>query len=370
MKRNLREVKMENDFILFSMGPVEMDPEITKIGGMKLPYFRTPEFSQINLDICSMLKKFVHTGANSEVVLLTASGTGAMEAAVINTFGRSDRLLIIVGGCFGKRFARICEIHNLQHTIIKLKQGQTLTKGQLEPYRGKGYTGLLVNVHETSTGVYYDPVMIGEYCRQEGMVLVVDAISSFLADPFYVDKWNVDVTILSTQKGLALPPGLSILIINNKTVEKIKRNVVPSLYFDLRDYFANMHRGQTPYTPALDILLRLRARLTQVENTGVSKIVQNTARLAADFRRRIKKLPFSIPSEKLSNALTPLQPRDGVSAYEIFLYLKGTYNIIVCPNGGELKDRLFSVGHMGHLTTNDNKKLIDAFSEMKERGLI
>lgn len=364
------KVEMKKDFTLFSVGPVQMDPEIMKIGVMALPYFRTEEFSQTNLATCSLLKQFVGSGTDSEVVLLTASGSGAMEAAVINTFGRSDKILIIAGGDFGRRFAKICQIHNLDNTVVGLQQGKTLTKDFLWRYRGKGYTGLLVNAHETSTGVYYDLPMIGEFCKQEGLVFVVDAISSFLADPYYMDQWNIDITILSTQKALALPPGLSFLVINEKTTERINSNKTTSLYFDLPNYFTNMRRGQTPYTPALGILLQLKMRLMQIKKSGVTSIIENTARLARDFRERITSLPFSIPSDKLSNALTPLQPRDGISAHEIFIHLKDNYRIIVCPNGGELKHRLFRVGHMGHLHTADNKKLINAFFEMKEKGLI
>jgi aspartate aminotransferase-like enzyme len=361
---------MEKDFTLFSVGPVEMSPEILKIGARKLPYFRTEEFSAANLSICSLLKEFVSTEDNSEVVILTASGSGAMEAAVINTFNNNDKILVVVGGSFGERFAKICEIHQFNKTVIKLKQGETLKKEHLESFRGKGYAGLLINAHETSTGVYHNLSMIGEFCKQEQLLFVVDAISSFLADPYYMDQWNIDVTILSTQKALALPPGLSILIINKKTAERIKNNNVSSLYFNLKDYFDNMRHGQTPYTPAVGIILQLKARLEEIKQIGADNIVKNTAVLANDFRQRIENLPFIIPSERLSNALTPLQPSSAVNAHQVFLYLKDNYNIFVCPNGGKLKESLFRVGHMGNIVVDDNKKLIEAFWEMKERDLI
>lgn len=362
--------KARNKSILFSVGPVEMDPKIGRQVTKGLPYFRTEEFSQINKEICSMLKSIAGTHRDSEVVLLTASGTGAMETAIINTFTQKDKVLVICGGSFGRRFKEICDIHNLKSTVIKLQQGETLKRKHLEPFAGRGYTGLLINGHETSTGVYYDLPMVGKFCKRERILFVVDAISTFLADSYYMDKWNIDVTILSTQKALALPPGMSILIINKRTAGRICHNKVKSLYFDLKTYFEDIHRGQTPYTPAIGILLQLHTRLKEIKSIGVQKIILDTAKLAMDFRKRILNLPFTIPSEKLSNAATPLQPREEISAYDIFRYLKEHYNIIVCPNGGVLKDSLFRVGHMGHLKIKDNIRLIKALNDMRKAGLI
>jgi aspartate aminotransferase-like enzyme len=364
------KVKSNDDMILFSVGPVEIDPDIRRIGGDRLPYFRTEEFSDMNRRMASMIKQSVHAEDDSQVVFLTASGTGAMEAAVINTFAGSDRLLVIVGGSFGRRFADICEIHGLEHTVLELKQGQALTEKSLQPYRGRGFSGLLVNAHETSTGVLYDLPMISRFCQQEGLLLVVDAISSFLADPYYMKQWNIDITILSTQKALGLPPGLSILVVGGRAIERIRRRRAASLYFNLDLYFDNMRRGQTPFTPAIGILLQLRSRLEQIEKQGQNSIIEHTAALARNFRNRIKDLPFDIPSESLSNALTPLQPQNNVSAYEIYFHLKENYKIIVCPNGGALRHRLFRVGHMGYLTVDDNTRLINAFLEMQAEGLI
>lgn len=337
---------MNSKSILFSVGPLEMYGETMKIGGEKIPYFRTEEFSKINLEICCGLRKIAKTSEKSEVVLLTASGTGAMEAAVINVFTKQDRVLVISGGSFGDRFTQICKIHNINYDVLKLKQGQAVTSEMLNKYRGKGYTGLLINAHETSTCVYYNIPMIGQFCKEEGCIFVVDAISSFLADDYFMDAWNIDVTILSTQKALAVPPGMSILIINKRTVQKINNNQVESLYFNLKDYFNNIKRGQTPYTPAVGILLQLKQRINYIQRIGSERVIESTKTLAKDFRNKIKDLPFTIPSESLSNAATPLKPREKVDAHEIFEYLKNKYNIFVCPNGGKLSSKLFRVGHM------------------------
>jgi aspartate aminotransferase-like enzyme len=363
-------VNVSKEFTLFSVGPVEIEPNILELGSKPIPYFRTQEFSDINLGICSRLKKIAQTKEDSEVVLLTCSGTGAMEAAVINIFNEKDKLLVIDGGSFGDRFREICEIHEFNYSVIKLELGKTLTKETLWKYKGKGYTGLLVNVHETSTGVLYDMKMIGEFCKQEGITLIADAISSFLADQYYMDRWGIDVTIVSSQKALALPPGISIMIINKETADKIKNNKVKSMYFNLVDYFDNMKRGQTPFTPAVGIFLQLDAKLKQIEKLGLNEVLNKTKFLAEDFRRKIKDLPLTIPSESLSYSMTPLHSREGVSAYGIYEYLVKNYSIYVCPNGGNLKDKIFRVGHMGNLTIEDNDLLVNALCKMNKEGLL
>ena len=361
---------MNSNFKLFAVGPVAMHEEVLNKGAEALPYFRTQDFSEVMLRNSQLAKKFAKTSEDSEVVFLTASGTAAMEASVINLFSEKDKLLVVAGGSFGDRFVKICEIYKIEHTTIKLKQGETLKKELLEEYRGQGYTGLLINAHETSTGVHYDLSMIGEFCKSQEMFFVVDAISSFLADELLMDEWNIDALIISSQKALALPPGLSLVVLNKKSIDRINDSEVRSLYFNFKDYISDIKRGQTPYTPAVGILLQLKERLEMIESLGLDKVIGYTAMLAEDFRSKLKDLPFEIPSEKMSNAVTPLKPRDGISANDIFLHLKEKYNIFVCPNGGSLKDSLFRVGHIGNLDVSDNDELINALKDMQKEGKI
>ncbi|BDU49686.1 pyridoxal-phosphate-dependent aminotransferase family protein [Haliovirga abyssi] len=349
--------------LLFTVGPVEMSSKIKDIGGAGIPYFRTKEFSEVMLEIENKLKKFLYTNQNSKVITLTASGSGAMEASIINIFTENDKVLIVNGGSFGDRFEKICKIHNINYNVIKLKKGESLKKEELDKYSNKGYTGLLINVHETSTGVLYDMKMVGEFCKKENILLVADAISSFLADEYKMDEWGIDVTILSSQKALALPPGLSFLIINKKVNDIIIKNSVKSLYFDLKDYLMNMERGQTPFTPAVGIIYQLYERLKEIEEVGVEKEIGIRKNLAEDFRNRIKKLPLELFAETMSNAVTAIVPKT-MKANEIYEKLRYDYEMTVLPSGGDLKEKLFRVGHLGDLTIDDNEKLVDALKEI------
>ena len=354
----------------FTVGPVQSTDEIRAIGSEQVPYFRTPEFSQLMLENEHLMKKMTKAEENARVVFLTGSGTAAMEAVVMNLFTQDDKVLVVNGGSFGQRFVQLCQIHEIPHTEIKLAAGTALTSEMLQPYVGKGYTGFLVNIHETSTGVLYDAKMISQFCQENGLFLVVDAISSFLADPFDMEALGVGTMITSSQKVLACPPGISIIVLSAEAVDRVNKNSVRSMYFDLKSALKNGERGQTPFTPAVSILRQINARLRQIDAEGGAETeIARVKEIAEDFRAKIKDLPLEICSDNLSNAVTPLHPIKE-SAEQIFHVLKDEYQIWICPSGGALKDVLFRVGHIGALTKEDNTTLIEALQDLHKRNLL
>ena len=354
----------------FTVGPVMSSDAVRAIGADQVPYFRTAEFSDIMLENEKLIRKFAKASDDSRVVFLTGSGTAAMEAGVINCLNKEDKALVVNGGSFGHRFVQLLELHDVPHTEIVLGHGKALKKEMLDQYEGKGYTAFVVNLHETSTGVHYDIDMISDFCKRNGMFLLVDSISSFLADEFNMEKLGVDVMLTGSQKALACPPGVSVIVLSHKAIARIENNNPKSMYFDLKDALKNGERGQTPFTPAVGILRQINARLKEIDaEGGVTEENKKIAELAADFREKIKGLPFEIVSESMSNAVTPLHPTTA-NAYDIFLTLKDEYGIWVCPNGGDMKDTIFRVGHIGALTKEDNTTLVDAFRDLQKRGLI
>lgn len=336
--------------ILFTVGPVMMYPDILEESGRQLPYFRTDEFSEMMLDSERVLKGLLGAEDRSKVAFLTASGTGAMEAAVSNMFTPDDRVLIIIGGGFGRRFAEICDVHGIRHDSVDVPFGETLSADRLECFRGRGYSALLVNIDETSTGQLYDISMLSDFCRSEGMLLVVDAISSFLADDIDMVRDGVDAIILSSQKALSLEPGISMVVAGSRACERIGRNRSPSYYLDLKHHFIDQERGQTPFTPAVGTLISLNRMLHKVESEGLSAKVARTAELASYFRGKARGMGLHIPDYPLSNAVTPIL-FDG-NATDVYMALRER-GITVTPSGGDLKDRLLRVGHIGNLSESD-----------------
>mgnify|MGYP002638606713 FL=1 len=354
----------------FTVGPVMSGETVRGIGAEQVPYFRTPEFSEIMLENERLVKLFIKAEKDARVVFITGSGTSSMEATVMDVLSPDDKVLVIDGGSFGHRFVQMLELHHIPHSIIKMEFGHNIKKEQLIEFEGKGYTAFLVNIDETSTGVLYDKKLISDFCRRNNMLFVVDAISSFLADDFDMADLGVDVVIAGSQKALACPPGISLIVLSKRAQECVEEHPMKCMYLSLKEALKNGERGQTPWTPAVGILRQINARLREIESAGgVENETSKVATIATDFRKRIKDMPFEIVSESLSNCVTPLHPTT-TSAYDIFTILKNEYNIWVCPNGGELQDKVFRVGHIGALTIEDNIKLVDALKDMQKRGMI
>lgn len=351
----------------FTVGPVMCSREVCEVGGEQVPYFRTPEFSDMMFENEQLMLKFAKALDGSKVAFMTNSSTGSMEAVVMNCFDKSDKVLVIDGGSFGHRFVELCEIHDVSYKALKLAHGQKLTEEHLHEYDNQGFTGLLVNIDETSTGVLYDSEMIGDFCRKNNLFYVCDCVSAFLADPFDMGKCGADVMITGSQKVLACPPGVSIIILAPRAVARVKNRQVKSMYFNLADVLKNMERGQTPFTPAVGILRQINTRLKEIENAGGAEAeIARVAAQALDFREKIVELPFEFVSESPANGVTSIHPIDA-DAYKIFQILKDEYNIWVCPNGGDMKNTVFRVGHIGYLTHNDNTTLINALKDMYEK---
>ena len=353
----------------FTVGPVMSDRDVLEIANHSTPYFRTPEFSAVMLENEALMLRFLSAPEGSRCVFLTTSGTGAMESVVMNVLNDRDKVLVINGGSFGERFAELCRLHRRNMSEIRLDFGCALHREHLEPYAGQGYTALLVNMHETSSGVLYDMPMIAEFCREQGMLLVVDAISAFLADELDMDKLGAAVVITGSQKALAVQPGIALVVLSPEALTRVAENPEVCMYLSLKDALKNGERGQTPFTPAVTTLLQIHTRLKQIAaDGGAAAERQRISAIAKQLRDGIADLPLTSISESPSNAVTALHPE--ARATEIIRILKDEYQIWVCPNGGAIADQVFRIGHIGHITEQDNQVLIDALHDMYRRGLL
>lgn len=354
----------------FTVGPVMESQDILSIGGEQVPYFRTSEFSEMMLQNEKMILDLAGAPSSSRAVFLTGSGTAAMESVVMNLLSSNDKALIINGGSFGQRFVELCEWHQVPFDQISLERGSSLTRDDLNKYDGSEYSAFIVNLHETSTGVLYDLDLINDFCKVNNLFLIVDAISAFLADPINMENSNIGAMIIGSQKALACHPGVSAVLLSPLALQRIEACSCDCMYLDLKNALKNGERGQTPFTPAVSVLRQIHTRLSQIIKCGgVSASVDAVGFIAKDFRSKIANLPVRFFSASMSNAVTALCPLN-VSAYDVFLRLKDEYGIWVCPNGGDLADRVFRVGHIGALSVEDNDKLIKALLDLKKRQLL
>lgn len=348
--------KMQDKYI-FTPGPVKMADDILALGAKQTPYFRNEAFSDVLLECEVDLLKLVNAPQRSRVIFLTASGTAAMESVVVNLIGKEDRTVVINGGGFGQRFVDICNLHKIDNIDLKINDDNLSDITPLEKYKNAANT-LLINAHETSIGLLYDLASVGAFCKQNDILNIVDGISRFVTDELNMQNFNIDTLILSSQKGLALPPGISMVVLTPKAIEKLQPK--SSLYFDFRSYLNDGSRGQTPFTPAVTILLQLHYRLDQIMKSGIESENNKAKDIAEYFRDSIDQLPLKCYIQNMPNAMTTLSPSDGKSASDIVKVLDEKYNVVVAPNGGDLKDKIFRVSHMGAMTKEYTDILIDA----------
>lgn len=358
----------------FTVGPVQMDEETWRIGTEHIPYFRTSEFSEVMKENERLLCTFFDAPAGSRAVFMTGSGTASMEGGLLNFFTPQDNVLVVNGGSFGRRFAELCRIHSVPFTEIKVEFGRPLTPEMLSPYENQGYTGFLVQLCETSSGVLFDMNMIGEFCKRNGIFLFVDAVSGFMADDFSMKKMHVNAAITGSQKALALPPGMSFTVLDAEAQKRCAASKVRSMYFNYADYLENGGRGQTPFTPAVGTLLQLNEKLNRIEQSGgIKKQNEVIGKRAEYFRKKIEALPFEmfVDRKNASNCVTALRPKNSaVNARRIFELLKDEYGIWICPNGGEYAEKVFRVGHIGNISAAEIDRLIEAFEDLKKRELL
>ncbi len=352
------------DYYIFTPGPVKMSEEILKIGAQQTPYFRNNAFSDVTYACENGLLEMVNAPKGSKVIFFAASGTAGMESAVMNFLTKDDNALVVNGGGFGARFVDICATHATPHTDFKVKNTNL---ADIETLAAKfspdeNYTALVVNAHETSVGHLYDLDAMGAYANKNDMLYIVDAISMLVTDPLDMQQSKMDVVIASSQKGLALPPGLTMVILAPKALSKIKN--IDSLYFNYKNYLSNGERGQSPYTPAVTIMLQLEARLAQIKQRGgVAQSIANAKEIAEYFRANIKALPVKEYTPYMPNAMTTLTPTDGKSAMDVVNALENNYKVMVCPNGGPEREIVFRISHMGEMTKAYTDVLIDAMHD-------
>ena len=243
--------------------PGNIRKDILEIGCQQIPYMRTTEFSFINKNSEQLLLELIHC-TNGKTIIYTGSGTGAMDAIVSNYVTTKQKAFIIDGGSFGHRWVELCNYYNCPNYVFSVPFGKNIDYDCLEKkVQAERPDVFLCQHHETSSGQLFDLKRIAAICNKYNISLVVDVISSFLADELDMDKFGIDICVTSTQKGLNIPPGLSIIFLSNKLVNYPFAH--KGYYFDFETNLKNLERGQTPFSPATSIYLQLNKRLHQIK---------------------------------------------------------------------------------------------------------
>jgi len=322
--------------------PGNIDESIMAIGAQPFMYMRTDAFSEINKESERILLDLIHcTGGRT--IIYTGSGTGAMSAVVENYCTTKKKAIVIDGGSFGHRWFQLCEYYDVPVVHYQVPFAKDIDYADLEKTISEERPDVfLCQHHETSTGQLFNLKEISRICHKYNISLVVDVISTFLAEPLSMDEYDIDICITSTQKGLNIPPGLSVLFFSKNLVDyKFNHK---GYYWDFADNFSNLKRGQTPFSPATILYLQLNARLKQLQaEGGEQKNIDDVKHRALYFRELCKKYGWDVPAENPSMAITGFQTRD-TAERKVFKGLIEKYDTYIMPGS---VTGFYRVSHMG-----------------------
>jgi len=339
---------------LMAPGPTPVPSQVLLAMAQPMIHHRTPEYEALFAEVREQLKWLFQT--SQDVVLLTCSGTGAMEAAVVSTLSPGDTVAIILAGKFADRWAEIAKIYGLQIVTLEAPFGETVAPARLaETLRARPETkAVLVQHSETSTGVLHDVRGYAEVTRDTGAMLVVDAVSSLGIADLPMDAWGVDVVVAGSQKGLMLPPGLAFCALSEKAWRAAAAARLPKYYFDLAAERRAGTKNDVRFTPAVGIVVGLREALRLMQAEGLANVFRRHDRLARATRAGVEALGLRLfPRATPSPAVTAVTAPSGVDGESIVAAYAKDHNITIAGGQGEMKGKVFRLGHMGYAAEFD-----------------
>ena len=347
---------------LYTPGPVDVPLEVLKELSSGLVYHREASFAAIFESVRKGLQKLMLT-ANGEVHLLTASGTGAMEAAVVNLVSPGDKVVVATSGRFGERWREINLRYGAFVDEMSRPYGEPIPPEELERklLGNDSARCVFTTLTETSTGVLNDIKAFGDVCHRLNRILVVDAVAGLGADELRMDDWHVDFVVGGCQKGLAVPPGVSFVALSERAAERIERAKSPRYYFDLRIARRYAAKGQTSWTPAISIIYALDLSLKRLHRIGMPKYWKPHQQIADMMRAKAAGLGLVLFPKRPSNALTVMRMPEGVDGAKVVDICKTRDRILLANGQGDMRGKIVRIGHMGPVTKVEMTKVFGCF---------
>ena len=347
---------------LFTPGPVEIPPRILAALAQVPPHHRTDEFRATYRKVTAELQ-WLH-GTAGEVFLLAASGTGAMEAAVVNLMGPADQALVLVAGKFGERWQKLLEAYRLPHRVRAIEWGRSAGPADLEAALDEdpAITTVFATHSETSTGALNDVEAFAKITRARGVRLVIDAVSSLGVHPLPQEAWGIDVVVCGSQKGLMAPPGLASVSLAPWAASSIDGGL-PRFYFDLRKARKSAPLGESAFTPAVSLVLALEESLAMIREEGLAEVHHRHRRLAHATRAGAAAAGYGLFASSPSHAVTALVPPAGIESGTVVKRLRDVHGMVVAGGQDQLKGKILRVGHMGAYDLGDIVSVVSALEE-------
>jgi len=341
-------------------GPTPCPIEVLQVMTRQMINHRGGEFGQILNKVTANLKQLFQT--KGDVFLLTGSGTGGLEAAIVNTLSPGDKVLSVAVGVFGERFGTIAQQFGAEVIPLRFDWGKAADADAVrqalkaEPK----IKAVLVTHNETSTGVTNDLAAINSIVKEFDKLLLVDAISSLGSVDLPVDDWHCDVTVTASSKGWVAPPGLAMVSVSQETWQDPSKAKMPRFYWDFAHAKSYLEKGQTPWTPAISTVFALLVSLEMMLKEGLPNIIARHARVGKAARAGIKSLGLSLFADEnyASNTVTAVASSDGLDTKKMLKLLREEHQIILSGGQQRLDGKIFRIGHLGWVTEDDIKAVI------------
>jgi aspartate aminotransferase-like enzyme len=357
---------------LFTPGPTPLLPAAQFAMAAADIHHRTAEFRALYTRVLAQLKEFV--GTANDVILLSSSGTGAMEASVSNLTSPGDRVLVLTAGKFGERWSGIAKAFGCHVDVVSAPYGQTFSLDEVKAALKLETRAVFMQATETSTGVRHCVPAVAKLLKDEGSeaLLIVDAITGLGTTHLDMDAWGVDVLIGGSQKAVMIPPGLSYLAVSNRAWDRMEASYNPRYYFDLRKERKNAKNGESAYTPAVALIAALGAALDWIAaqgegslTEGRKRLVENAETIAAMTRAAMQALGLKLfAPDAFGTAATAVLAPEGVDSGVFVKELKSRFGAIITNGQGEMKGQIFRIAHLGFFDYMDTIALIGALEQV------
>lgn len=341
-------------------GPTPLPEEVLKTMSRQMVDHRGPEFEKILTKVTANLKTLFQT--KNDLYILTGSGTGGLEAAVVNTLSPGDKVLAVSIGVFGDRFAGIAKQFGADVIDLKFQSGKAADPDVIRQALKKqpDIKAVLVTHNETSTGVTNDMQAISAAVKEFDKLILVDAVSGLGSLELPVDKWNLDVVVTGSQKGWMAPPGLAMVSVSEKAWKAYEKAKMPHFYWDFGRARTSLEKWQTPWTPCVPAVYALEISLDMMLKEGLSNIIARHARVGKTARDGIKSLglPLFADEKYASNTVTSVAAVRGIEVKKMRNILRDEYDIIIAGGQGDLTGKVFRIGHLGWVYEKDIDSII------------
>ncbi|MCS7230567.1 MAG: alanine--glyoxylate aminotransferase family protein [Elusimicrobiota bacterium] len=342
-------------YFLLTPGPTPVPHEVAQAEARPILHHRTSEFGKIFVEVIEGMKYIFQT--KGDVLMVTGSGTAAMEASVVNLLSKDDEVIVASCGNFGDRWEKICQAYGVKVHKVAVEWGKAINPKDIEKIlqQNKNIKAVFTTHTETSTGVVNNIEEIGKIVKDTQAVLVVDTISGLVNQKFLNDEWNVDVAVTGSQKGLMCPPGLSFVSVSTKAWQLVENSNLPKFYFDFKRMRKSIENKETPFTPAVSLVVAIHKAIEMIKEKTLQKIWEDTEKLAIATRYAIKSMGLKIFCDEnhISNIVTPIEMPEGVDGQKVVKIMREEFGISIAGGQDKLKGKIVRIAHMGYIDRFD-----------------